>query len=401
MSFKKTLAAVAVLGAFAGTAMAANVTLYGVVDEGLNYTYKDVKDLTGAKVVDGKSTLSLDSGIDAGSRWGIRGVEELNPDWKVAFKLESGFNVDDGTEQQDRLFRREASLSIISDKWGTLSAGRMGGISSSAGTYDIVMLYGDPFDGGAGDVWGLIHSSRYDNMLTYQTPRFYGLQATVQYSFKTDSPKTKTDSPKTKTDSLAEGTSHADRYASFALTGDYGAFDFVFGYEFQDWSTKTSDNRDDGHAFFLGGNYDCGFAKTFLMGQYFTGQKPDAFFNDIPDDNDDKYYKGLFDKSTGLQGWGVTLGTQIPVYTGKLTLAGYYVDASAEDTVKDTLTFDRDASYLGFAARYEYPLSKRTQIYTGAGWYQAKADSHSAISDETDDYKEQEAQFYVGMTHRF
>jgi predicted porin len=391
MSFKKTLAAVAVLGAFAGTAMAANVTLYGVVDEGLNYTYKDVKDLTGAKVVDGKSTLSLDSGIDAGSRWGIRGVEELNPDWKVAFKLESGFNVDDGTEQQDRLFRREASLSIISDKWGTLSAGRMGGISSSAGTYDIVMLYGDPFDGGAGDVWGLIHSSRYDNMLTYQTPRFYGLQATVQYSFKTDSTASNSD---VDGDTLQEGTSHADRYASFALTGDYGAFDFVFGYEFQDWSTKTSENRDDGHAFFLGGNYDCGFAKTFLMGQYFTGQKPNAFFDSVSDDD-----TNLFPNSTGLQGWGMTLGTQFPIYTGKFTIAGYYVDASAEDTFKSEKTFDRDASYLGFAARYEYPLSKRTQIYTGAGWYQAKADSE--LASETDDYKEQEAQFYVGMTHRF
>jgi predicted porin len=385
MSFKKTLAAVAVLGAFAGTAMAANVTLYGVVDEALNYTYKDVKDFQGDKVVDGKSTLSLDSGVDAGSRWGIRGVEELNADWKVAFKLESGFEADDGTEQDDRLFRREASLSIISDKWGTLSAGRMGGVSSSAGTYDIVMAYGDPFDGGAGDVWGLVHSSRYDNMLTYQSPKFYGLQATAQYSFKTD---TQDD------DDGAEGTSDANRYASFALTGDYGGFSFVAAYEFNDWNVDTA--MHDGHAYFLGGAYDCGFAKTFLMGQYFTGQKKGAGFNIKDEDYDD-----LFAESTGLKGWGMTLGTQFPIYTGKLTLAGYYVDASADNTVVDEKQFDRDVSYIGLAARYEYPLSKRTQIYTGAGWYQAKADSNSAIVDETDDWKEQEAQFYVGMTHRF
>lgn len=32
--FKKSLAAVALLGAFAGSAFAADVTLYGVVDEG-------------------------------------------------------------------------------------------------------------------------------------------------------------------------------------------------------------------------------------------------------------------------------------------------------------------------------------------------------------------------------
>lgn len=41
---KKTLAALAVLGAFAGTAAAADVTLYGVVDTGLAYTYDDTNE---------------------------------------------------------------------------------------------------------------------------------------------------------------------------------------------------------------------------------------------------------------------------------------------------------------------------------------------------------------------
>ena len=39
--FKKTLAAVAVLGAFAGSAFAANVTMYGIIDTGLGYTSTD------------------------------------------------------------------------------------------------------------------------------------------------------------------------------------------------------------------------------------------------------------------------------------------------------------------------------------------------------------------------
>ena len=43
---KKTLAALAVLGAFAGSAMAADVTLYGVVDLGLKYTNSD-SDISG------------------------------------------------------------------------------------------------------------------------------------------------------------------------------------------------------------------------------------------------------------------------------------------------------------------------------------------------------------------
>ena len=40
---KKTLAAVAVLGAFAGSAIAADVTLYGIVDMGLNYSHVDAR----------------------------------------------------------------------------------------------------------------------------------------------------------------------------------------------------------------------------------------------------------------------------------------------------------------------------------------------------------------------
>ena len=40
---KKTLAAVAILGAFAGSALAADVTLYGKVDLGLQYVHQDNK----------------------------------------------------------------------------------------------------------------------------------------------------------------------------------------------------------------------------------------------------------------------------------------------------------------------------------------------------------------------
>lgn len=87
--FKKSLAAVALLGAFAGSAFAADVTLYGVVDEGFLYTHKDADDAV--------DKLELKSGIQAGSRWGLKGTEDLGNGLKVGFILESGFNADDGT----------------------------------------------------------------------------------------------------------------------------------------------------------------------------------------------------------------------------------------------------------------------------------------------------------------
>ena len=61
---KKTLAALAVLGAFAGTAAAADVTLYGVVDTGLAYTYSDQVD-EGETKVDGESQFGMQSGYNA------------------------------------------------------------------------------------------------------------------------------------------------------------------------------------------------------------------------------------------------------------------------------------------------------------------------------------------------
>lgn len=83
--FKKSLAAVALLGAFAGSAFAADVTLYGVVDEGFLYTHKDA-DKTGVDAVD---KLELKSGIQAGSRWGLKGTEDLGNGLKVGFILSS------------------------------------------------------------------------------------------------------------------------------------------------------------------------------------------------------------------------------------------------------------------------------------------------------------------------
>lgn len=66
---KKTLAALAVLGAFAGSAMAADVTLYGALDTG--FEYKHTKS-TGEKAVD---KFDMQTGWDTGNRWGLKGSE--------------------------------------------------------------------------------------------------------------------------------------------------------------------------------------------------------------------------------------------------------------------------------------------------------------------------------------
>ena len=71
---KKTLAALAVLGAFAGSAMAADVTLYGLVDYGFSYEHLDGDSST----YDAQDTFQMKSGQNSGSRFGDRKSTRLN-----------------------------------------------------------------------------------------------------------------------------------------------------------------------------------------------------------------------------------------------------------------------------------------------------------------------------------
>ena len=302
----------------------------------------------------------------------------------MSFQLENGFKSDSGVFKTDgKLFDRQATVALSSD-FGTLTMGRVGGIGSGAG-FDLVYGYGDAFDGGSPNVLGLVKSDRYDNMITYQTPKFAGLQATVQYSFNEDS-----------TDKDREGSSAVNRYASAGLTGNFGALNTVLAYEFQNYQSVADDARsEDGHIVYLGGNYDCGFAKTFVMGQYFKGIKLSTVSSfGMLSEADKKVADGEYDK--GTKGFGAHLGTIVPISNGDLTVGAYYVDGTAETSKTDVE--ERDFDYLGFATKYEYRLSKRTSVYLGAGFYKATVD---ATSGQNNEIEQKVGEVYTGLTHAF
>ena len=371
--FKKSLAALAVLSLTAGYASAANVVLYGSVDEGLMYSHDKVK-VNGASET--SHSFTLDSGISTASKFGLKGSEELGNGLTVSFKLENGLNADDGSFADDdgRLFNRQASLTLSGD-FGALSFGRMGGVASAAGDYDLVYAIGDSYDGG--DVaFGLAASDRYDNMVTYQTPSFAGLQATFQYSFN-----------ETSTNKNRENSSGVDRYAAAALTGEFGALQTVVAYEFQNYQSFGTNAKDtDGHTVYVGANYDFEVVRVFAMGEYFKG------LSDVPfasgDDAFDKHFNGV--DGDGVKGYGLHLGTIAPVAGGDFTAGLYYADTTAELT-----TGDVDGKYYGVNFKYEYPLSKRTSVYAGTGYSKAKHENDAKT------YKVDNYAGYFGLTHNF
>ena len=144
---KKSLLALAALGAFAGVAHAqSSVTLYGIVDEGFNINTN----------AGGKHLYNLSSGVLQGSRWGLRGTEDLGGGLKAIFVLENGFDVNTGKFGQGGLeFGRQAYVGLSSN-YGTITLGRQ---------YDSAVDYVGPLE--VGDQWGgyiAAHPGDLDNL---------------------------------------------------------------------------------------------------------------------------------------------------------------------------------------------------------------------------------------------
>ena len=162
------------LPAFAQT----SVTLYGVLDEGINYTNN----------VGRGHVYELASGYAQGSRWGLKGAEELGGGLKAIFELENGFDVSSGRlNQGGRMFGRQAFVGLSSEPYGTLTFGRQ---------YDSVVdylaqttangnwagsLFSHPYDNDNTD-----NSFRLDNSVKYTSPSISGFQFGGVYSFSND-----------------------------------------------------------------------------------------------------------------------------------------------------------------------------------------------------------------------
>lgn len=184
-SSQASLAAIAVLSAFSGTAASQtapaaqpSVSIYGLIDLGLR---RDDPKAAGAL-----TTTGIAAGHQSGARLGLRGSESLGGGLSAIYTLENGFNADVGTlAQGGLLFGRQAYVGLRSATAGTVAAGRF--TIFSGGTGDFNMLGDiDPFNVSFGiSSIGSTFSSvvlRIDNSALWQSPKWGGFQAGVGYS---------------------------------------------------------------------------------------------------------------------------------------------------------------------------------------------------------------------------
>ncbi|MFL9918154.1 porin [Paraburkholderia fungorum] len=178
---KKTIVAAAALGSFALTSHAqSSVTLYGLIDAGISY----VNNARAGTSHD--SLVKYDDGVASGSRWGLRGTEDLGGGLKALFVLENGFNSGNGTlGQGGAMFGRQAFVGLSQDGVGSLTFGRQYSFSTdylganySTGSQTAAGNYAYHIN----DVDQLT-SSRINNAVKFSSANFAGFTFGALYAF--------------------------------------------------------------------------------------------------------------------------------------------------------------------------------------------------------------------------
>ncbi len=325
---KKSLIALAVLAA-SGAAMAqSTVTLYGVADIFLANSKSGVGAASLTQTV-------LNSGGVSGSRWGLKGSEDLGGGLKANFQLESGFDISTGASQQAALFGRQAFVGL-SGGFGSVNLGRQYSAYDSLrgatnNTYDSAVAT-------TATVWGAgvaDYTNRINNAIRFDTADFSGFSAAVMYGLGEDN-----------------ATVGSSASANTSLHLKYAAGPLLVGYAYQDQKAAALAGATAATLTYnmLAGSYDFGMAKVV------------AGFNKA------KNNAAVQTKDSEYQ-----LGVNFPVGTAANVAVGY------THTSSDTANVNTKAS--GWSLAGYYSLSKRTSLY--AGWNKTSSDSLGVTTTDT------------------
>ena len=387
---KKTLAAVAVLGAFAGSALAADVQLYGVVDTGLRYMHFDGDSVNAG--YEAADSFEMKSGMQSGSRFGFKGTEDLGNGLTVGFILENQFDSDTGAlKNKNSFFHREASL-FLEGGFGKIAMGRIGSINngvSSWAQFGMLSAFGTSWDYSAQMGTWAVGAGMWDNMIAYQTPTFAGFTVYAQYGMGNA----------LEANDSVENESSSDRYYAIGAkyaNGPLNLYLAVDSINYASWNGKDADAKaedmDDSLTVTFGGNYDFEVLKLFAGVQYFDEAKVSSAFG-LLDATD---YNNGVKFASKLKGFGVGLSASIPVAGGNVLVGAGYMDAEAADS--QTTAKDDELTRWVVSAGYDYPLSKRTNVY---GILTYAQDSLDYTETATPDQDPTVFAAMVGLRHKF
>ena len=340
---KKSLLALAVLGAFAGVASAqSSVTLYGTVDLNTRYVKADGQEK--------RLSLSQD-GINS-SQLGFRGVEDLGGGLKAGFNLISSVGVDDGDigggQSINKFWTRRATVSVFSNA-GELRLGR--DYTPTFWNQTIFDAFGTNGLGSSLNVRQVYGGTRQDNTIGYFLPSnlggFYG-QAMG---------------------GAAEGGSSLDRAARYIggrVGFAAGPFDVAGAYSEAKMRTSFVVNPAGGapivvlagdtqKTWNVGGSWDFGFMK--IMGLY--------------DEEKISDFKEQMASISGVIPFG-----QAEIHVGyDRAEAKGFTPFLVPCTGLTCATASGTQTIEQFKVTLQYNISKRTAMYTTGSWLKNKDDT--------------------------
>lgn len=318
---KKSLIALSVLAAVAGTAQAqSSVTVYGVLDMA-------IQNENNGQYSKGKGSItSLDSGVQSGSRLGFKGSEDLGNGLKANFKLEMGIQADTGASaqgpyQQNGLTFGRAAWVGLSGDFGAIQLGRqnkpMFDAVDSIDPFGTGIIGGSATDStsatGLGNLF-FATNPRSSNTANYTTNNLSGFTGSLAYTF-------------------GEQAGDIGKGRGIGVSGSYAAGPLLatVAYHTEDVAAATKPTNAVKHIF-VGATYDFAVVKAALA------------YGKVKSDDDSVAYKL----------WN--LGATIPVSAAGSVIAG------VTRVTNDVVSTDRNSTQL--ALGYTHSLSKRTNVYT-------------------------------------
>ena len=373
-----------------------NVTLYGIIDIGLQYaTVSQTKDNTAQS----NQFFGISSGVQSGSRFGLRGSHEMGGGFQTVFTLENGFNAGNGDAQQGgRLFGRQSTIGIKNSNLGQLDLGRQINLASN------YFLPIDPFAEGFGQAnigasFGSANTVRYSNMLLLQAQATEALTFGAGYSFATELNGIYADNglcgsgicqavnqnSQFQTNNNMRALTLGAKYASGPLLLA-AAYDQLWGPD----NIPNGPPKPNPTAWLVGGAYDFSAVKI----SFAYGQTRNGTWNGQPTGAGTTPNSPLSDSSLGsgalfLAGAAANsmmLGMTVPIGEASI-LASVQRLQQVGDAVPNTLT----APQMVYSAAYLYNFSRRTNLYT----YASYGNNYAAVQSA------QSTVVGIGIRHRF
>lgn len=349
MKARELRIAAAVAGLFTGGAFAqTSVTLYGVVDAGIEY----VNHLGPGD----NSSVRMQSGNLSGSRWGLRGAEDLGGGLSAIFALESGFNIDDGKSGQSRLFGRQAWVGLR-HTYGQITLGRHNTPMYEYGVQYDPMAISTRYSIGIQDP---TFQSRADNAIRYEG-KFGPVTGKLFYSFGADGTS--------GVNAEVPGNYKVGREISGSLAYENGPLAVAVIYDELNGNTVATDENKTRKAA-IAANYKIGPVRPYLGYRYARIMTPPT------SQTTNLYWAGAI--------WDVT-----PAWS--LTGAAYYQDFR-----------NSGADPWLFIASADYAFSKRTDVYLSVAYTRNKDGSDLGTGGfGTTVAGKNQTGVLLGMRHKF